>query len=261
MPSDFSMKALYYLIYSGTFYCTNEYRIERDNWNSYLFIHIRKGRMRIRYEEKEFIATENTFVFLNCYKPHLYQAEEETIFDWFHFSGNASDDYFELLFRKSGCIFSIDNNIVIYNCMTSILSMAENDQIEEDAVSIAIHKILYELRQLSNRTDETQIKSIRNAIKYLENHYQEQINLTDLANYAGLSPYHFSRVFKKHMNCSPYQYLISYRINNAKKLLHNTNLTVQEIAFTIGFNSVSHFITLFKKHTNLSPKKYREIQF
>lgn len=63
------------------------------------------------------------------------------------------------------------------------------------------------------------------------------------------------------MSCSPYQYLISYRINHAKRLLHNTNLSIQEIAYASGFNNVPSFIQMLKKHTNLSPKKFREIKF
>ncbi|MGM0876075.1 MAG: helix-turn-helix domain-containing protein [Bacillota bacterium] len=63
------------------------------------------------------------------------------------------------------------------------------------------------------------------------------------------------------MYCSPYQDLISYRINNVKKLLHNTDISIQEIAFTSGYNSVSHFVTTFKKHSNLSPKKFTSIYF
>lgn len=224
-------------------------------------MHIRKGKVKIQYEDKEFLAPENTFVFLNCHKPHLYQAEEQTVFDWFHFSGNASEDYFEYLFSKNGCVYSIDNNFLICDSIESILNMAESDRIDEDAASIMIHKILYELKQLVNREEEFHLKTLRSVIKYLEGHYKEQITITDLANCANLSPYHFSRIFKKHMNCSPYQYLTIYRINNAKKLLHNTNLSVQEIAYSSGFNSVSNFITVFKKHTSLSPKKFREIQF
>ncbi|WP_394236774.1 AraC family transcriptional regulator [Niallia oryzisoli] len=261
MPSEFSKKALFYLIYSGTFHCTNEYLVERDNWNSYLFMYVKKGRMKIQYDQKEYIATENSFVFLNCFKPHLYQAEEDTIFDWFHFSGNASNDYFEFLYSNHGCVYSIYRNFVITDCMSSILDMAERDILDEDEASIMIHKILYELKQLSNHAEGTHINSIRSAIKYLESNYQDQISLIDLANRANLSPFHFSRVFKKHMNCSPYQYLISYRINNSKKLLHNTNLSVQEIAYASGFNSVPHFIKIFKQHTNVSPKKFRDLQF
>ncbi|WP_338448133.1 AraC family transcriptional regulator [Niallia oryzisoli] len=261
MPSEFAKKALFHLIYSGSFYCTKEYIVKRDNWDSYLFMYVRKGSMKIQYDYKEYIAAENSFVFLNCYKPHLYQAEEDTIFDWFHFSGNASEDYFEYLFNNSGCVYSIYNNFVITDCMSSILDMAEKDNLDEDDISIMIHKILFELKQLSNHAEETHISSIRSAIKYLESHYQDQITLTDLADCANLSPFHFSRVFKKHMNCSPYQYLISYRINNAKKLLHNTNLSVQEISYASGFNSVPHFIKIFKQHTNVSPKKFRELQF
>lgn len=259
MGSEFSTKALFYLIYSGTYYCTKEYITERQNWNSFLFMHVKKGKLRILYEDKEFTATENTFVFLNCYQPHLYQAEEDTIFDWLHFSGNASEDYFDLLFNNVGCVFPIGNNFVVSNCMATILNMAESEQTDEDHISILIHTILSELRQLSIHPDK--FLTIRNSIKYLETHFKEQINLNDLADSAGLSPYHFSRVFKKQMNCSPYQYLISYRINNAKKLLHNTNLSVQEIAFASGFNSPSNFIQVFKKHTNVSPKKFRELKF
>jgi len=96
---------------------------------------------------------------------------------------------------------------------------------------------------------------------YIASQVHRSINLNDSAEYARLSPCHFLRIFKKYMNCSPYQYLINYRINNAKRLLHNTKLSVQEIAYASGFNSVPHCIQIFKKHTNLSPEKFRDIQF
>ena len=93
------------------------------------------------------------------------------------------------------------------------------------------------------------------------NHYHENIKLEDIANHVYLSPYYFSRTFKKHMDSTPVEYLINYRINNAKKVLHNTDLSINEIAHSCGFNSTSHFITTFKKHVGMSPKKFRDILF
>ena len=105
MANEFAKKALYHLIYSGTFYCTDKYKVSRDNFNSYLFMYIKKGKMKINYRNHEFVASEGNFVFLNCFEPHIYEAEEEeNVFDWFHFAGNSSNAYFDLLYEKHGCV-------------------------------------------------------------------------------------------------------------------------------------------------------------
>jgi AraC-like DNA-binding protein len=259
--SKFAKQALYYLTNAGSYHCSHLYETKRDHYDEYLFIHIKKGRMEIHFENQVFYAAENSFVFLNCYKPHLYGALEETVYDWFHFLGNASHEYFDLLFPKSGCVYSLNDNWVIPDCMSRILTMMEANKVDEHSASIIIHKILFELEKISNQRDKSLEKTIQKAIMYIENHYNEDISLEAIADYAKLSPFHFSRVFKKHMNCSPHQYLINYRINNAKKLLYSTNLSIKEITFACGFNSISHFVTTFKKHSNLTPKKFREIQF
>lgn len=260
--SDFALNDLFYLIYSGEFHCTTDYQVKRDHWNSYLFMRIRKGKLKVKYKKDYFTATADTLVFLNCNEPHLYAAEEHTIFDWFHFSGNASKGYFDVLFQKSGCVFLIENNVVIHENINRILKMAEINKIDEDLTSVFIHQILYELRQLSNNEmDHLHIRSLRNAVQYIEMNFQHQLKLEDIAEKASMSIYHFSRVFKKHMDHTPYQYLTNIRINNAKKLLHHTNLSIQEIAYQCGFNSASNFIQTFKKHTTTSPSAFKKLIF
>jgi AraC-like DNA-binding protein len=260
-PSSFAKDALYHLTSGGNYYCSNLYETKRYSYDKYLFLYIIKGKMKVEYENLDLIATDKSFIILDCHKPHLYGALEDTTFDFIHFSGNASKEYFDLIFRKGGCMYSLDNNWIIPNYLDQILSMMKNNNVDEHASSITIHKILYELNKISNQTDDSAEETIMRAITYIENHYNEEINLTDIANYAKLSPYHFSRVFKRYKNCSPYQFLISYRINNAKKLLYDTNLSIKEIAFSCGFNSASHFVTTFKNHCGLSPKKFRSIYF
>lgn len=260
-PSEFAKKALYCLHDSGVFYCNDKYCVERDSYNNYLIMLIRKGSMTVRYKNQEFQATKDTLVFLNCHQPHMYRANENLIFEWFHFSGIASQHYFDLLFEKSGCTFSIQNNFLIPECMGQILRMAEKGNMNEHFISMNINKIMYELNEISNETKNIQDKIITQAIAYIESHFNHEINLKELAYYVNLSPFHFSRVFKKYTGYSPYEYIINFRINYAKKLLQSTNLSIKEISVACGFNSDTHFMTTFKKHTNLTPKQFREIQF
>lgn len=259
--SRFAKKALFCLSNAGTYFCSNLYETKRKRYDEYLFMYIKRGKIEVQYENQTFIAPENTFIFLDCHKPHVYRALEYSSFEWVHFSGNASKSYFELLFRKSGCVYSLHANWEIPDSMSRILTMMEHNDVDEHAASIIIHNILYELKKISTRADYSLEEAIvKSAVSYIKSHYREKINLRDIAGCVKLSPYYFSRVFKKNINCSPYQYLIMYRINNAKKLLYNTNLSIKEIAFSCGFNSVSHFVTTFKKHSNLTPNKFREIK-
>lgn len=259
--SDFSKKSLFYLIYSGEFYSTPDYCIERENFNNYLLLRVRKGKMKIIYDNREFFAMADSILFLDCHRKHLYQSEEDTVFDWFHFSGSTSKDFFDLLYNKHGCVYPKQTNPSINDLMDRILLMGKDNQLDELQISILIQKIFYELDQTSIQSDTLHEKTIASAIQYLENNYKEPISLTELSNHVNLSPYYFLKVFKNHMNCTPHQYLINTRINHAKHLLHHTNLSVNEIAFSCGFNSTSHFVTTFKKHSDHSPAKFRQIQF
>ncbi|WP_176585621.1 AraC family transcriptional regulator [Priestia megaterium] len=261
IPSEFAKKALYCLHDSGLFYCDDKYCIERENYSNYLIMLIRKGSMTIRYKNQEFQATKNNLVFLNCQQPHMYKASENLIFEWFHFSGIPSEHYFNLLFEKTGCVFSTENNLVISDCMTQILPMAEKGNINEHFVSMHVHNIMYELNEISNEATDIHEKIIKKTVGYIERHFNMDINLKELAKQVNLTPFHFSRVFKKYTGYSPYEYVINFRINRAKKLLQNTNLSIKEISIVSGFNSDTHFMTTFKKHTNLTPKQFREIQF
>ncbi|WP_394236809.1 AraC family transcriptional regulator [Niallia oryzisoli] len=256
--SCFAKKALFYLYNAGSYVCSELYQTKRDRFEQFLFLYIKKGKMEIHYKDHKYIANENTFVFLDCYHPHLYKTVEESEFEWIHFDGNSSRAYFDYLFQKHGCVFSLENSSDITDFMNRILSMMETDKVDEHGISILIHRILYELERISNKADHTLEETIKTAVSFIESNYNKDITLNDIADHVKISPYHFSRLFKKQTNYTPHQYLIDFRINNAKKLLFSTNHSINEIAFKCGFNSVTHFVTTFKNHTNYSPKKYRE---
>lgn len=102
------------------------------------------------------------------------------------------------------------------------------------------------------------VSEIKAACDYLESNYAKTITLDDLSTLVGLSKYHFLRSFTKQKGISPYSYLETIRISNAKKLLEQ-GIRPNDVAFQTGFSDQSHFTNFFKKLIGLTPKQYMRI--
>lgn len=98
---------------------------------------------------------------------------------------------------------------------------------------------------------------LKRAIAYIERNYASPIDIEGLCSRLFLSPSHFTRLFKKQLGITPYQYLEHYRILQARILLCQTRMTVADIAATVGYKSTSNFILYFKKHIGTTPAAYR----
>ncbi|MEO0792893.1 MAG: AraC family transcriptional regulator, partial [Pseudomonadota bacterium] len=95
--------------------------------------------------------------------------------------------------------------------------------------------------------------AVQRAIEYVEAHHMEPVKLNDIASAAGLSPYHFSRVFRQAMDTSVHAYVTDRRIAIAQDLMQHSDLALSEIAYRVGFGSQSHMTTVFKKLTGRTP--------
>jgi AraC-like DNA-binding protein len=92
---------------------------------------------------------------------------------------------------------------------------------------------------------------------YIEEHLSEDISLATLAELARLSPFHFVRAFKQSFGLPPHRYLSRLRMEQAKSLLADLEMSVTQVAFNLGFNETSSFTTTFRKHIGLTPTAYR----
>lgn len=91
---------------------------------------------------------------------------------------------------------------------------------------------------------------------YVDEHICEAIRLTDMASVAHLSPFHFSRAFKKAMGIAPVRYIWKRRVECAKKHLRGAELRLAVIALECGFSSQSHMNKLFKQVTGVTPTEF-----
>jgi AraC-like DNA-binding protein len=98
---------------------------------------------------------------------------------------------------------------------------------------------------------------IKKILAFLEDNYHHPFSLSDWAENISLSKEQFCRIFKKHFNNTPIEYLINYRISKAVNLLIHSNLSITDIAFETGFESSNYFTIVFKNKMNSTPREYR----
>lgn len=101
---------------------------------------------------------------------------------------------------------------------------------------------------------------LRRVTEFLHENLEQDLTLTEIAEAAGLSQFHFARAFRRTVGLTPQQYLMQIRIDRAKKLLIESDLPLVEVSQSVGFKNQSHFTTLFRKYTALTPKAWREIK-
>ncbi len=99
---------------------------------------------------------------------------------------------------------------------------------------------------------------LKRAIGYIQENLSEEVSLNNMAEAAGLSPFHFSRQFKLSMGYPPYQYVLQQRIEQAKYRLIRGGQSISEIAVQTGFYDQSHFAQQFKRHCGITPKKFAD---
>lgn len=94
-------------------------------------------------------------------------------------------------------------------------------------------------------------------ITYIQQNIHEPLLLSKLANYAGYSPYHFTRVFKERTGLSPLYYVSSLRLQRAKDLLLHTHLNIRDIGLEIGQQSLGTFTSRFTNRVGVTPAQFR----
>lgn len=96
-------------------------------------------------------------------------------------------------------------------------------------------------------------RPLRLVLDYIQEHLAEDISLETLAGVAGLSPFHFARLFKRSVGTAPHQYLIRRRVERARELLLTTQTEIAEIASQVGFCDQSHLTSHFKRTYGIAP--------
>lgn len=146
---------------------------------------------------------------------------------------------------------------------------SRNELIEKIYFCLALGQVpKYTARRVLTVEDENVPLALRNAgksgnkiqraIDYINGNLSSRFTLDTVANAACMSKYHFSRVFKETVGCTYQDYLNNLRINKAVSMLNDKNMTITDIAFSIGYSDLSHFARIFKRNTGYNPSTFRK---
>jgi hypothetical protein len=111
--------------------------------------------------------------------------------------------------------------------------------------------------QIAIRQANTEPPAISRAKAFIAEHITEDLSLADVAKAVNMSRFYFCKSFRKHTGIHFTDYVSRLRIERAKELLINPNLRVSEIAYEIGFQSLTHFNRVFRRIVGKSPTDYR----
>lgn len=163
------------------------------------------------------------------------------------------------LFSKNNDIIKIVNNVRIARVVQRIvLEMKDSHKYDKLLVLmyymellILIHRYMEE-NYLPIHTNET----MRRAIAYIQENYNKELLVQNLAQELSVSDRHLRSLFLKYLNISPNKYLNQLRINKAVDLMRITELSIKEICFRSGFSSPQYFSRIFKQYTGVSPNNF-----
>ena len=145
-----------------------------------------------------------------------------------------------------------------YHQIAQFAHQLENAQSEEDLAAVAIEFANGLIQKRTQQTREEVKYAVRKADEYIKSHYAEDISLADLARHVCLSSPYLSRIYKRETGMNTIEKIKEVRIKEAVRLLETTNMKIQDVATSVGYNSSRYFNSVFRSIMGIKPSEYRE---
>ncbi len=254
----------FYLLCIGSFICSPVYSVKRQSYDSFLLLYVTDGEGTIETQGSVTSISKGQVAFLDCYQPHSYYTRTGWNILWMHIDGPVCRSYYDKITQSNGSVITLDDihakkqfSFIFINILQSYSAQAPYpdailSKYITDMLTFLFHQDMGGLSRISYATP------LDMALSYIQTHFNEPVQIDELASQASLSSFHFIRLFKKETGQTPHQYLIQMRINSAKFYLRTTDAAIKEIAFQCGFQSENNFCICFKKTTGITPGEYRK---
>jgi YesN/AraC family two-component response regulator len=189
---------------------------------------------------------------------YKYSGNPSTSYLFAHFTGSYAEDFLkECGFDNLPIIIENEFSAEVQGkFLLMIDTFLHNDQLSTQKCACMLQEILISICESSlENSNNIQLKT---SLKHIHSFFTSKISVPYLASLENLSNSRYVTVFKKQMGKSPNEYIIDLRLQFAKSLLENTNMSIKQISERIGYPDQYFFSRLFKKYMGVSPQKYRK---
>ncbi|MBO5303000.1 MAG: response regulator [Lachnospiraceae bacterium] len=154
--------------------------------------------------------------------------------------------------------FSYAQKAVELKAYDYLLKPIEQEQLNKVLERLAAELAEKDLESNSLQEEEISLNIISQIVNEIQEHFTENITLTDLAEKYGISTSHLSGLLKNELKLSFSEYITARRMQKAKELLKDEKLSIAQVAELTGYNDYFYFTKVFKKSAGISPSKYRK---
>lgn len=253
-------KLLYYPVSAGFFECLPGYSVQRNTFSSYLLIAMLSGSLSFQTRKTRGIARPGQVLLLDCNAPHFYAALNRCSFTFVHFDGAQSRELYEEIERTNGNLLIVQEVNLLHESIGELIRTMRHERIVNEAqASTILYALLMQLMQASGSAPNalTGNTMVDRAIAFIQEHLAEKLTVEQVAAGCGYSASYFSHIFTQETGLSPYRFIMKSRMDSAMHLLQTTSLSVQDVAFQTGFNSIANFCYTFRKEVGASPHEFR----
>ncbi len=227
----------------------------------FLLVFVMEGHAILELSEKEiaFGAGEMLTIFPdeNIYY-HVNPGEQWTI-KWVGVYGSLVHKYLESLgVSREHPILQVRKMSKVESILDEIFDTSLNNTLSDKIRCIGQIHSIFSLLAKSSATAELSHDWIAEAKQFMQNHYEDAISVSDIANSLNFERSYFSKRYKEITGISPGEWLIELRIKKAKKLLESTVVPIKNISYSIGISDPLYFSRLFRQRVGMSPAQYRK---
>lgn len=151
--------------------------------------------------------------------------------------------------------------LMVYGELAQTAGQGDNDIGVDEAAMLFVGKFLQTVTGATQPSIRATTRDRQRAVEsalWIDAHADRAIDLETTAKAAGVSPFHFLRLFSNVLGVTPHQYLVRSRLRHAARLLADDTRPITHIAFDVGFGDLSNFVRTFHRAAGVSPRRFRE---
>ncbi|MDQ1909054.1 AraC family transcriptional regulator [Paenibacillus sp. GD4] len=242
----------------------NQIPIHRQHgYTEFIWLHTIQGKGRLLLDAAEYVLEPNMGMLIYPGVAHKYHSlEEPWETHWIAFHGFGIRPLLQKLLMTKSKVYRLQNAQLLERHIHDIFTAACSKHHDIGLNTTGkLYNFLLDLPScvVDERTPaNTAAYSLLNQVQeYMEQHYDRNISLSEMAGAAGISHQYLCRIFKQTMQMTPTAYLTKLRLQKAKELLLERDVTITQAGRSVGFWDTSYFCAVFKQHEGITPLDYK----